>query len=279
VDSAEARSRQLLINHHHLAQHALSSTHPLKATSSTAMSLTRSSTSLSRLTQTLGQRYASTAGPTSSYPRKTSTPVRKASTPSTPSRASISSTPKAPAAANDLPPPPPSFEEISGLPRAASTPASSASKFSRPTPGQTPPAPLTTFPDENYPGLPNVEGADWSTSFSGLSAQPFDEKAAAILLKPVTPDEIEVKPGMSLSPVSAVCGKAECAQLTSRWYPVHARNPISASFESGVRTWRLGTGTSRWIAYHRSASYAGMGFGVSRSVSSTLTLTPYCLVH
>lgn len=155
------------------------------------MSIARPSTSLFRLTQTLSQRYASTAAPASSYPRKTSTPFRKAPASPTPSRASISSTPAPAAAANDLPPPPPSFEDIAGPAR----PAASSSKFSRAPPGQSPPAPLTAFPDENYTGLPNVEGADWSTSFSGLSTQPFDEKAAAVLLKPVTPEEIEVKPG------------------------------------------------------------------------------------
>lgn len=35
---------------------------------------------------------------------------------------------------------------------------------------------------------------DWSSSFHGLSAQPFSQEAAAILLADIEPDDVEVKP-------------------------------------------------------------------------------------
>lgn len=41
------------------------------------------------------------------------------------------------------------------------------------------------------------EGArqvDWTRSFHGLSSEPFSKEATAILLAPVTPDDVEVKP-------------------------------------------------------------------------------------
>jgi hypothetical protein len=39
------------------------------------------------------------------------------------------------------------------------------------------------------------EGVDWTTSFHGMSAQPFSQRAAELLMKPLRPDEIEIKPG------------------------------------------------------------------------------------
>lgn len=37
---------------------------------------------------------------------------------------------------------------------------------------------------------------DWSKSFHGLSAEPFKKEAADVLLAPLDPEEVEVKPGM-----------------------------------------------------------------------------------
>ena len=37
--------------------------------------------------------------------------------------------------------------------------------------------------------------SDWSRSFHGLSSQPFDKEITEILLAPVNPTDIEVKPG------------------------------------------------------------------------------------
>lgn len=51
------------------------------------------------------------------------------------------------------------------------------------------------------PDLVIDEGAenrvDWSKSFHGLSAVPFQKEAADVLLAPLNPDDVEVKPGIS----------------------------------------------------------------------------------
>ena len=38
-------------------------------------------------------------------------------------------------------------------------------------------------------------GSDWSTSFYGLSQQPFSKEVAEALLKPLEPEDVELKPG------------------------------------------------------------------------------------
>ncbi|OCF38194.1 mitochondrial genome maintenance protein [Kwoniella heveanensis BCC8398] len=96
---------------------------------------------------------------------------------------------------------------------------------SAPTP--TPSPPLTSLPGEGYQPLPTVEGsaskqglgqgqgiqgeapvlnavgnsspatptsADWSTSFAGLSERPFDRETAEALLRPLSPQDVEIKP-------------------------------------------------------------------------------------
>lgn len=42
-----------------------------------------------------------------------------------------------------------------------------------------------------------VKEIDWTTSFHGLSAQPFSERAAAVLMRELKNKEIEIKPGSS----------------------------------------------------------------------------------
>lgn len=37
---------------------------------------------------------------------------------------------------------------------------------------------------------------DWSKSFHGLSVEPFKKEAADVLLAPLDPEEVEVKPGV-----------------------------------------------------------------------------------
>jgi len=41
--------------------------------------------------------------------------------------------------------------------------------------------------------------SDWSRSFHGLSSQPFDKEISEILLAPVDPVDVEVKPGTPLA--------------------------------------------------------------------------------
>ena len=39
---------------------------------------------------------------------------------------------------------------------------------------------------------------DWSKSYFGLSTQPFPKEAAEVLMQPVDPADVEIKPGASL---------------------------------------------------------------------------------
>lgn len=44
------------------------------------------------------------------------------------------------------------------------------------------------------------EKVDWARSFHGLSTEPFSKEAADILLAPVDPEDVEIKPGTPLPP-------------------------------------------------------------------------------
>jgi hypothetical protein len=100
-------------------------------------------------------------------------------------------------------------------PPAAASPSASRSKASastaRSTPNGmsnvTPSPPLSTFPNDSYRPLPTTAAGDgivgglgdgvndWSTSFAGLSQRPFDKEIANALLRPLSKDDVEVKPG------------------------------------------------------------------------------------
>lgn len=41
----------------------------------------------------------------------------------------------------------------------------------------------------------SVPGENWSASFSGMSAQPFEPRIAEILLQPINEEDVEIKPG------------------------------------------------------------------------------------
>ncbi|KAG9077307.1 hypothetical protein FS749_010814 [Ceratobasidium sp. UAMH 11750] len=54
--------------------------------------------------------------------------------------------------------------------------------------------PMGQYDDE--PPVPSTDpnGTDWYTSFHGLSAQPFPKEAAEILMAPIEPMDVEIKP-------------------------------------------------------------------------------------
>jgi len=104
--------------------------------------------------------------------------------------------------------------------RAAAPSASASASTSRPKPSVpsrsapvagmnnvTPSPPLSTFPNDSYRPLPTTAAGDglggglgdavndWSTSFAGLSQRPFDKEVADALLRPLSKDDVEVKPG------------------------------------------------------------------------------------
>ena len=48
---------------------------------------------------------------------------------------------------------------------------------------------------ETLPAAVDESGTDWSRSFHGLSATPFPKEVADVLLAPIDPGDIEMKPG------------------------------------------------------------------------------------
>ncbi|KIM21938.1 hypothetical protein M408DRAFT_333147 [Serendipita vermifera MAFF 305830] len=55
------------------------------------------------------------------------------------------------------------------------------------------PAPGNPFPESATLGV-DVGGTDWSRSYHGLSTTPFDKEISDILLAPIDPDDVEMKP-------------------------------------------------------------------------------------
>jgi hypothetical protein len=64
-------------------------------------------------------------------------------------------------------------------------------------------APIATQPQQ-FPttkefdtslGEPQETGHNWSSSFYGLSTERFPGQVADILLEPINPDDVEIKPG------------------------------------------------------------------------------------
>lgn len=59
-----------------------------------------------------------------------------------------------------------------------------------------PETPSPTSASASAPDASSLSNAspDWTTSYHGLSAQPFSADAAAILLQPTDPEDVEIKP-------------------------------------------------------------------------------------
>lgn len=83
-------------------------------------------------------------------------------------------------------------------PTASSSNPSSASSPQTNTKSATPQSPIGDLSlglaDEPLILDENERQIDWQRSFHGLSAQPFSKEAADVLLAPISPDDIEVKP-------------------------------------------------------------------------------------
>ncbi len=77
-------------------------------------------------------------------------------------------------------------------------PASTATQPSKPNATSSPPS------SETLPAPPTAQAfavqdddpsnVDWTRSFHGLSAEPFSKEAADILMAPLSPDDVEIKP-------------------------------------------------------------------------------------
>lgn len=74
---------------------------------------------------------------------------------------------------------------------------SGSTSTSTPSPSSSAATPLPNAPPfvESLSDTPNGEATDWSKSYHGLSSAPFPAEAAEILLAPLDPEDIEMKPG------------------------------------------------------------------------------------
>ena len=63
-----------------------------------------------------------------------------------------------------------------------------------PSPSAQPTAAVSEPPADPTPSAPNDGTVDWSRSFQGLSSTAFDAAARAILLAPLDPEDVEIKP-------------------------------------------------------------------------------------
>lgn len=87
---------------------------------------------------------------------------------------------------------------------------------------------------------------DWSKSYAGLSAAPFPKEIADVLLAPIDPLDVEIKPGESpsLNVDAFLVLVCLCYWSYFRWFALLTRNQIPPSPQSCFWTWRLGTCTS-----------------------------------
>ena len=109
-----------------------------------------------------------------------------------------------------------------------------------------PSPPLSSFPNDSYRPLPTTAAGDgiagglgdavndWSTSFAGLSQKPFDKEIANALLRPLTKEDVEVKPGEYIL-------KVYRDQADDRWITISARDQVQAYIECSIWTRRMGS--------------------------------------
>ena len=81
---------------------------------------------------------------------------------------------------------------------------------------------------------------DWSRSYQGLGAQPFSKEAAEILLSPIDPLDIEMKPGMS-SPYSYSYSFSFSHSHLYRRIDLPPRNQIPPRSQQSLRSRGLGS--------------------------------------
>jgi hypothetical protein len=120
----------------------------------------------------------------------------------TPSTTATATASKPPAIDSALPPgleddvPPPTVDAT-----AKETPSTSYASTAFPSGSTFPQAPIQVLSTPTATGA--AEDVDWQTSFHGISTVPFSQKQAEVLMRPLEPREIEIKPGTpSLSRLS-----------------------------------------------------------------------------
>ncbi|ORY33472.1 mitochondrial genome maintenance MGM101-domain-containing protein [Naematelia encephala] len=147
---------------------------------------------LYRSIHTSARAQAAPAPARAPYVRRTAVPVSAASRSVSASRPAVSTpTPVFDFPdVDDIPSPVSEIEDYANL-----APSRSPNSSVEPSP------PLAAFPNDSYKSLPTAPTTiagevytDWTTSFSGLSQTPFSKEAAAELMKPLDPEDIEIKP-------------------------------------------------------------------------------------
>lgn len=129
-----------------------------------------------------------TRSTSSNYPRRTYNSYNKAPS-SSPSSSSPASSSSAPKPASSTPATPASSSDTSSPPAFTTTPTSHPIQNITKTGLADAPPDLVLEPAN----VPNGH-VDWTRSYHGLSAEPFSKEAAAVLLAPVDPDDVEIKP-------------------------------------------------------------------------------------
>lgn len=79
-------------------------------------------------------------------------------------------------------------------PAATSTQTSRASTSQSPPSNEPTPAPNTSPNDSLKLQEDDASNIDWTRSFHGLSVEPFSKEAADVLMAPLSPDDVEIKP-------------------------------------------------------------------------------------
>ncbi|KAI1619040.1 mitochondrial genome maintenance MGM101-domain-containing protein [Exophiala viscosa] len=79
-------------------------------------------------------------------------------------------------------------------PAATPTQSSRVNTSQSPSPNEPIPAPNTSPNESLKLQEENTSSIDWTRSFHGLSIEPFSKEAADVLMAPLSPDDVEIKP-------------------------------------------------------------------------------------
>jgi hypothetical protein len=123
-------------------------------------------------------------------------------------------------------------ELLGGAPAPRATPAAAPSTSGA---SSSPAAPAETGLGEAVEGAPPGDGAtDWSRSYHGLSVTPFPKESADVLLAPVDPRDVEIKPG-SLPLLSTFCAPTHACDTDGLIYlpEIKYRRVLNRAFGPG----------------------------------------------
>jgi Mitochondrial genome maintenance MGM101 len=98
--------------------------------------------------------------------------------------------------------------------------------------------PASPFPESATLGVDD-SGTDWSRSYHGLSETPFEKEISDILLAPIDPADVEMKPG------NLIIYTVYTLLLSDRWPYISTGDQIPPYLESRLWTWRLGPCTTQ----------------------------------